>query len=248
MFELNNKVALITGSSQGIGKAIALKYAKSGANIVINYIGDDTQAKTVANECEALGVKTLIVEADISKSDQVKILFEKTLEEFSRIDILVNNAGITKDSLMMRMTDEAFEQVIDVNLKGTYYCMKQVIKTMMKQRSGRIINMASVVGITGNAGQVNYSASKAGVIGMTKTMARELAARHITVNAIAPGFIQTDMTDILSEDIKDQLKKQIPLARLGTVDDVANVAVFLASDEANYITGQVLSIDGGMAM
>jgi len=248
MFNLNGKIALITGASQGIGEAICLKYASLGANIIVNYIGAKENAEKVAKKCHSFGVKAIMIKADVSNNQEVKELIQKSLEEFGRIDILVNNAGITKDNLMMRMSEEEFDQVVNVNLKGSFLCMKHTTRIFMKQRSGRIINMASVVGIRGNIGQVNYSASKAGIIGMTKSMARELASRNVTVNAIAPGFVETNMTDVLDEQVKKQIKTQIPLARLATVEDIANVAVFLASDEANYITGQVIAVDGGMAI
>lgn len=249
--DLTNKIALVTGGSQGIGKAVCLKLAKLGANIAINYI-DLGNNKDIAletqKEIEALGVKAMIVGADVSSFEETEKMFAEVMAEFGRLDILVNNAGITKDNLMMRMKEADFDAVINVNLKGTWNCMKHVTRIMMKQKYGKIISMASVVGVMGNAGQVNYSASKAGVIGMTMSLARELASRGINVNAVAPGFIQTDMTAVLSDEIKADLTKNIPLGTLGTVEDVANTVAFLASDESKYITGQVIHVDGGMAM
>ena len=249
--DLTNKYALVTGGSQGIGKAVCLKLASLGANIAINYI-DIANNKEIAletkKEAEAYGVKAMIVSADVSSFEQTEAMFKEVMEEFGRIDILVNNAGITKDALMMRMKEADFDAVINVNLKGTWNCMKHVTRIMMKQKYGKIISMASVVGVMGNAGQVNYSASKAGVIGMTMSLAREVASRGINVNAVAPGFIQTDMTAVLSDDVKKELTRNIPLGTLGTVEDVANTVAFLASDESRYITGQVIHVDGGMAM
>lgn len=249
--DLTNKIALVTGGSQGIGKAVCIKLASLGANIAINYIdfgNNEEVAKETQKEIEAMGVKVMIVAADVSSFEDTETMFSKVVEEFGRIDILVNNAGITKDNLMMRMKEVDFDAVINVNLKGTWNCMKHVTRIMMKQKYGKIISMASVVGVMGNAGQVNYSASKAGVIGMTMSLARELASRGINVNAVAPGFIQTDMTAVLGDDIKAELSKNIPLGTLGTVEDVANAVAFLASDESKYITGQVIHVDGGMAM
>lgn len=249
--DLTNKIALVTGGSQGIGKAVCLKLAKLGANIAINYI-DLGNNKDIAletqKEIEALGVKAMIVGADVSSFEETEKMFAEVMDEFGRLDILVNNAGITKDNLMMRMKEADFDAVMNVNLKGTWNCMKHVTRIMMKQKYGKIISMASVVGVMGNAGQVNYSASKAGVIGMTMSLARELASRGINVNAVAPGFIQTEMTAVLSDEIKAELTKNIPLGTLGTVEDVANTVAFLASDESKYITGQVIHVDGGMAM
>ncbi|MFQ6860369.1 MAG: 3-oxoacyl-[acyl-carrier-protein] reductase [Beduini sp.] len=249
--DLTNKIALVTGGSQGIGKAVCLKLAQLGANIAINYIdfgNNKAIAKETQKEIEALGVKAMIVSADVSSFEDTEAMFAEVMKEFGRIDILVNNAGITKDNLMMRMKEADFDAVINVNLKGTWNCMKHVTRIMMKQKYGKIISMASVVGVMGNAGQVNYSASKAGVIGMTMSLARELASRGINVNAVAPGFIQTDMTAVLSDEVKADLAKNIPLGTLGTVEDVANTVAFLASDESKYITGQVIHVDGGMAM
>lgn len=249
--DLTNKIVLVTGGSQGIGKAVCLKLAQLGANIAINYIdfgNNKAIAKETQKEIEALGVKAMIVSADVSSFEDTEAMFAEVMKEFGRIDILVNNAGITKDNLMMRMKEADFDAVINVNLKGTWNCMKHVTRIMMKQKYGKIISMASVVGVMGNAGQVNYSASKAGVIGMTMSLARELASRGINVNAVAPGFIQTDMTAVLSDEVKADLAKNIPLGTLGTVEDVANTVAFLASDESKYITGQVIHVDGGMAM
>lgn len=249
---LQGKTAVVTGGSRGIGRGIALELASQGANIVVNYSGNREKAEETARECEkigsAYGVKTLVIQADVSNSDEVKNMMDSALAEFKTIDILVNNAGITKDGLLIRMSDEDFDSVLDTNLKGAFLCTRAVTRPMMKQRWGRIINLSSVVGILGQAGQVNYAASKAGVIGLTKSVARELANRNITVNAVAPGFIQTDMTEALSQEQKDQIGKNIPLERLGTVEDIAKVVGFLVSDGGSYITGQVISVDGGMAM
>ncbi|MDL2276192.1 3-oxoacyl-[acyl-carrier-protein] reductase [Breznakia sp. OttesenSCG-928-G09] len=245
---MDNKVALITGASQGIGKEIAIMMAKEGYDIVINYIGDDTNAKEVSELCETYGVKTLCVMADVTDFDAVGKMFEETLSTFGKIDVLVNNSGITKDTLLLRMSEADFDAVIDVNLKGTFNCIKHAAKPMMKQRSGSIISMASVIGLIGNVGQANYAASKAGIIGLTKSVARELAPRGIRANAIAPGFISTKMTDVLDEQVKEAILKQIPLNELGTMEDVANMVCFLASDKSRYVTGQVLQVDGGMVM
>ncbi len=241
---LKDKIAIVTGGSRGIGKEICLKFASLGANLVINYIGDKTQAEDTKAECEKLGAKVALSEGDVSKMADC----ETAMDTFGRVDILVNNAGITRDNLLMRMSEEEFDAVIAVNLKGTFNCMKQAARPMMKQKYGKIINMASVVGVTGNAGQVNYAASKAGVIGMTKSMAKELANRGVTVNAIAPGFIRTAMTDVLSDDVKAEITRVIPMGVMGETEDVANLAAFLASDASRYITGQVINVDGGMVM
>lgn len=245
---LKDKIAIVTGGSRGIGKEICLKFASLGANLVINYIGDKTQAEDTKAECEKLGAKVALSEGDVSKMADCEKLFQTAMDTFGRVDILVNNAGITRDNLLMRMSEEEFDAVIAVNLKGTFNCMKQAARPMMKQKYGKIINMASVVGVTGNAGQVNYAASKAGVIGMTKSMAKELANRGVTVNAIAPGFIRTAMTDVLSDDVKAEITRVIPMGVMGETEDVANLAAFLASDASRYITGQVINIDGGMVM
>lgn len=248
--ELANKVAVVTGSSRGIGKAIALKLAKNGANIVLNYHSDSSKKYIEENikEIKNIGSEVIAVQADIAKMDEAKKLINKTIEKFSKIDILVNNAGITKDNLLLRMKEKEWDKVMDVNLKGVFNCTKTTIRHMMKARQGKIINLTSVVALKGNAGQINYSASKAGVIGFTKSLARELASRNITANAIAPGFIKTDMTDEISDKAKEELKSEIPLSRLGKGEDVAELVSFLASDRANYITGQVINVDGGMAM
>lgn len=247
---LKGKCAVITGSTKGIGKAIAMKYASLGCDIVINYRSDsdEVNARELNEEIGKLGVNTLIIKANVADFEEAKNLVEKAKEKFGRVDILVNNAGITKDNLVLRMTENDFDSVINVNLKGSFNCLKAVTPIMLKQKSGKIINMASVVGVIGNAGQVNYCASKAGVIGMTKSLARELGGKNINVNAIAPGFIDTDMTRVLSEDQKKNILSQVPLKRLGLVSDIANVAAFLASEDSDYITGQVIHVDGGMAM
>lgn len=245
---LKDKVAIVTGGTRGIGRAIALKLADHGANIVINYRNSDKEAEELKGILEEKGVKVLAVKCDISNFEDSKNLMDKCKEVFGKIDILVNNAGITKDTLIMRMKEEDFDNVIDVNLKGTFNCAKHASAIMLKQRFGKIINMTSVVGIAGNAGQVNYAASKAGVIGLTKSLAKELGSRGITINAVAPGFINTDMTASLSEKVKEEASKNIPLKRLGDPEDVANLVGFLASDAANYITGQVINVDGGMVM
>ena len=231
---LEGKVAIVTGASRGIGRAVAINLAQSGADIVVNYSGSEGAAQ-----------ETVEV---VANADEVASMVEEAHKEFGHIDILVNNAGITRDGLLMRMKDEDFDAVIDINLKGVYLVTKAVSKIMMKQRSGHIINMTSVVGVIGNAGQTNYAASKAGVIGFTKSCAKELASRGITVNAIAPGFINTDMTDVLPEKVKEAMVTQIPLGRMADAEEVATVATFLASDFANYITGQVINVDGGMVM
>lgn len=245
---LAGKIALVTGGSRGIGRAIAIELAKSGADVAINYAGSEGAAREVAQEIEQLGRRAMIVQANVAESDAVQAMVKEVQEKFERIDILVNNAGITRDNLLMRMKDEEWDDVINTNLKGVYNCIKAVTRPMMKQRNGRIINITSVVGVLGNAGQANYVAAKAGVIGLTKSVAREFASRNITVNAVAPGFIQTDMTDKLGEDIKEQLMQQIPLARLGQPEDIARAVRFLASDDASYMTGQTLHVNGGMAM
>ncbi|SDD47808.1 3-oxoacyl-[acyl-carrier-protein] reductase [Sporomusa acidovorans] len=245
---LDGQVAVVTGASRGIGRAVAIALAKAGAKVVVNYAGNAEAAEEVCKIIASDGGQAITVQADVADSGAVEALVKKATETFGRIDILVNNAGITRDALLMRMKEEDFDAVINTNLKGIFYCTKAVAKLMMKQRSGKIINMASVVGIMGNAGQANYAAAKAGVIGFTKSMARELAARGITVNAIAPGFIATDMTHGLTEQVKTDLAAKIPLNRLGTAEDVAAAVVFFASNSANYITGQTLNVDGGMVM
>jgi 3-oxoacyl-[acyl-carrier protein] reductase len=242
------KTAVVTGASRGIGRAIALKLAKLGANVVVNYRNSIDAVQEVVKEIEALGAKALAVQCDISNYSDVENMMKKCIKEFGSIDIIVNNAGITKDGLLLRMKEEDFDNVIDINLKGAFNCTKHVSAIMLKQRSGRVINISSVTGLTGNAGQVNYSAAKAGIIGMTKSVAREFASRGVTCNAVAPGYIQTDMTDILPSKVMDSMLNTIPLKRLGNPEDVANVVAFLASEEASYITGQVISVDGGMVM
>lgn len=245
---LDSKVAIVTGASRGIGRAVAIAMAKAGAKVVVNYAGNVAAAKEVVDEIVAEGGQAIMVQADVANAEAVEMLVKQTMDAFGRIDILVNNAGITRDSLLMRMKEEDWDAVINTNLKGIFQCTKAVSRIMMKQKSGKIINMTSVVGIMGNAGQANYAAAKAGVIGFTKSMAKELAPRGITVNAIAPGFITTDMTAVLPEQVKAELSSKIPLGRLGTPDDVAAAVLFLASDFANYITGQTINVDGGMVM
>ena len=246
--DLAKKVALVTGGSRGIGKEIALELARNGANVAISYVSNKVKAKEVIDEIGSLGVKAIAIKADVSKEEEVQEMIKKVEEEFNTIDILVNNAGVTKDNLLIRMKEEEWDEVMSVNLKGTFLCTKAVSRMMMKKRYGKIINITSVVGITGNVGQGNYSASKAGVIGFTKSMARELASRGIRVNAVAPGFIETDMTDVLKEDIKDAMLKSIPLGIFGKPKDIADAVVFLASSKSDYITGQVVNVNGGMNM
>ncbi|TFB23243.1 3-oxoacyl-[acyl-carrier-protein] reductase [Filobacillus milosensis] len=245
---LDGKVALVTGASRGIGRAIALELAKNGANVVVNYAGSKDKAEAVVKEIEGLGQQAVAVQANVSSADDVKQMVKTTTDQFGAIDILVNNAGITRDNLLMRMKEDEFDDVIDTNLKGVFNCIKAVTRPMMKQRGGKIINLASVVGVSGNPGQANYVAAKAGVIGMTKSVAKELAARNINVNAVAPGFITTDMTDALSDEAKQAMNDLIPLNRLGEPEDVAHVVRFLASKDAEYITGQTIHVDGGMVM
>lgn len=242
------KTAVVTGGSRGIGRAVCLELAKGGANIVLCYAGSEAAAAETASQCEALGVKAISARCNVADAADVKAMMDTAVKTFGTIDILVNNAGITRDGLLMMMKEEDFDAVIDTNLKGAYLCMKAVCRTMMKQRRGRIVNISSVVGLRGNAGQVNYAASKAGVIGMTKSAAKELAGRGITVNAVAPGFIDTDMTAALPEAAKTALLGSIPAGRLGAAEEVAKAVAFLASDEAAYVTGQVLAVDGGMSM
>ena len=241
-----NKVALVTGGAKGIGKQIAITLAEQGYNIILNYRSENEELKELISIIEDNGVECLPVKGDVASYEDCESFIAKAIEKFGKIDVLVNNAGITKDMLLMRMKKEDFEQVIDVNLVGTFNVTKQVIPYMIKARSGRIINISSVVGISGNAGQTNYSASKAGIIGFTKSLAKELASRNILVNAVAPGFIQTSMTDVLKDEVKQQIENNIPLKRIGNAQDVANVVKFLASDDSSYITGQVLNVDGGM--
>jgi len=243
-----NKLALITGGTRGIGKQIALTFAKEGYDIAINYRTENDDLKNTKREIETNNVKCFAVQGDVTKFEDCEKFVKQIVEEFGNIDVLVNNAGITRDTLLMRMKEEDFKQVIDTNLVGTFNVTKNVISYMMKSRNGRIINISSVVGISGNAGQTNYAASKAGMIGFTKSLAKEVASRNITVNAVAPGFIETQMTAVLKEDIKEEIAKKIPLKRMGTPQDVANVVKFLASSDSSYITGQVIHIDGGMLM
>ena len=243
-----DKCALITGATRGIGKQIAITLAKQGYNIALNYRKENEELENTKKEIEKIGVQILAVKGDVANFEDCENFVKQVIERFGQIDVLVNNAGITKDMLLMRMKKEDFEQVIDTNLVGTFNVTKNVVPYMMKARSGRIINISSVVGISGNAGQTNYSASKAGIIGLTKTAAKELASRGITVNAVAPGFIETNMTDVLKDDVKQEIAKNIPLKRMGTTQDVANVVKFLASDDSSYITGQVINVDGGMLM
>jgi len=245
--DLSNKVAIVTGSGRGIGRAIALKLAESGATIVITDIGDAATVKSVAEEVRAMSRESLTVLADISLSSDVDRMVAETVAAYGKVDILVNNAGITRDQLVLRMSDEDWDKVLNVNLKSVFLCTRAVLRHMIKQRWGRIVNIASIVGITGNAGQANYASAKAGIIGFTRTIAKEVASRSITANAIAPGFIDTQMTQQLEEKQRQELEKRIPLGYLGTPRDVAEAVAFLATEEARYITGQVLNVDGGMA-
>lgn len=245
---LKGKTAIVTGASKGIGRATAIKLASLGANIVLNYRSSEEEAIKVEEEIKKYGVEVLRIKADIGNIKEVEEMILTAKEKFGIIDVMVNNAGITKDTLILRMKEEDFSSVIDVNLKGVFNCLKAITPIMVKQKSGKIINLSSVVGLVGNAGQVNYAASKAGVIGMTKSLAKEIGARGITVNAVAPGFIETDMTEVLGEKHKEEAKKNIPLKRLGKPEDVANVIAFLASEQGDYITGQVINVDGGMVM
>ena len=243
-----SKVAFITGATRGIGRAIALELAKEGYNIALNYRTENEALETLKKEISELGVECYPVQGDVSKAEDSERMTKEIIEHFEQIDVLVNNAGITKDKLIQRMKEEEFTDVINVNLVGTFNITKNVIKYMTKKRYGKIINISSVVGISGNAGQSNYAASKAGIIGFTKSISKELASRNITANAVAPGFIKTDMTNVLKDEIKEAIEGTIPLKRLGTAEDVAKVVKFLASDDSNYITGQVINVDGGMLM
>ena len=242
------KVALITGATRGIGKQIAITLAKEGYNIALNYRKENEDLENAKKEIAELGVEVLAVQGDVSKYEDCERFVKEIIEKFGHIDVLVNNAGITRDCLLIRMKEEDFKQVVDTNLGGTYNVTKNVISYMMKAHSGRIINISSVVGIVGNAGQTNYSASKAGIIGFTKSLAKEVASRNILVNAIAPGFIETDMTGVLKEEIKNEIAKNIPMKRMGSAQEVAKVVKFLTSDDSSYITGQVINVDGGMVM
>ena len=242
------KTVLVTGASRGIGKEVALKYAENGYDVVINYVSDKTDVTSLEKEFKEKGVESLILKADVSKQEEVQELVDKVIEKFGKIDVLVNNAGITKDNLLMRMSEEEFDKVLEINLKGTFLVTKAVTKYMMKKRSGSIINLSSVVGVAGNAGQCNYSASKAGIIGFTKSIAKELASRNIRANAVAPGFIETDMTNVLTDTVKESIYNQIPLKRMGNAKEVAELIYFLGTEKSSYITGQVINIDGGMVM
>ena len=243
-----NKVAFVTGATRGIGKQIAITFAQNGYDIAINYRTEKEKLKKTKEEIEKYNVNFLAVQGDVSNFEDCERFTQEIIEKYGKIDVLVNNAGITKDTLIMRMKKEDFENVIDVNLVGTFNVTKNVITHMIKARSGRIVNISSVVGISGNAGQTNYAASKAGIIGFTKSLAKEVGSRGILVNAVAPGFIQTQMTEVLKDETKEEIAKTIPLKRMGTVQDVANVVKFLASEESSYITGQVIHVDGGMFM
>jgi 3-oxoacyl-[acyl-carrier protein] reductase len=245
---LDGKVAVVTGASRGIGRAIAMKLALQGATVIVNYNGSEEKAQEVVKEIEAKGGTAEAMKCNVSDYESAGVFFDGVIKKFGKLDILVNNAGITRDNLLMKMSEEEFDAVINTNLKGVFNCMKHVSRQMIKQRGGRIINISSVSGVLGNAGQANYSAAKAGVIGITKSFAREAASRGITVNAVAPGFIRTDMTEVLSESVKTATIEQIPMKQFGTAEDVASAVAFLASEEAGYITGQVLCVDGGMAM
>ncbi|MFH1540617.1 MAG: 3-oxoacyl-[acyl-carrier-protein] reductase [Elusimicrobiota bacterium] len=246
--KLRDSVAIVTGGAQGIGRAIAEKLADEGAKIVVVDIMEESAKKTAEEILKDKNVETIALKVDVSSSQETEEMIKKTIEKFGKIDIMINNAGITRDNLLIRMSDDDWDKVIAINLKGVFNCSKAVAKVMMKQRSGKIVNIASVVGLMGNAGQVNYSASKGGVIALTKTLARELASRNINVNAVAPGFIKTAMTEKLPQDAKEKLTNLIPLARLGDPQDVANVVVFLCTDESSYITGEIVSVNGGMYM
>ncbi|OAT89055.1 3-oxoacyl-[acyl-carrier-protein] reductase [Candidatus Arthromitus sp. SFB-turkey] len=245
---LKDKVAIVTGASKGIGRAIAINFAKEGAKVVLNYRSDDNGAQEVLKEIENSGGVAFLHKGDVSDFSVAEDLIKFCIEKFSRIDILVNNAGITRDTLLLRMKEEDFDSVINVNLKGSFNCVKHASSFMIKQKYGKILNISSVIGLIGNIGQINYAASKAGIIGMTKSLAKELGSRGINVNAIAPGFIETDMTSVLEDKTKETIMSHIPLKRMGSVEDVSNLAVFLASDLASYITGQVITVDGGMVM
>ncbi|MCO7174664.1 3-oxoacyl-[acyl-carrier-protein] reductase [Sporolactobacillus kofuensis] len=245
---LQNKVALVTGASRGIGHAIAIKLAKQGASIIVNYSGNKVRAEETASEIRSVGAEAFVWQCDISDESAVQEMIKQSIDHFGHLDIVVNNAGITRDGLLMRMKETDWDAVLNTNLKGVFLVTKAALRPMMRQKQGRIVNVASVVGILGNPGQANYVAAKAGVIGLTKATAREVASRGITVNAVAPGFIVTEMTDQLPEDVKSKMQSEIPLGKLGTPEDVAGVVLFLASDESKYMTGQTLSVDGGMAM
>lgn len=248
MSRFEGKSAIVTGASRGIGREIALLLGREGAKVAVNYSGSEDKAREVVQLIQEAGGEAFAIQADVSNQDSVKNMIDKTIESFGTIDILVNNAGITKDNLLMRMKEDEWDDVININLKGVFLCTKGVTRQMMRQRAGKIVNVASIVGVSGNPGQANYVAAKAGVIGLTKTTAKELASRHINVNAVAPGFISTDMTDALNEDVQKQLLAGIPLGKLGSPEDVAKTVLFLLSDDASYITGQTIHVDGGMVM
>jgi 3-oxoacyl-[acyl-carrier protein] reductase len=248
MVRFEGKSAIVTGASRGIGREIALLLAKEGARVAVNYSGSKDKADEVVKLITESGGEAFAIQANVSDADDVKNMVDKTLELFGSIDILVNNAGITRDNLLMRMKEDEWDDVININLKGVFLCTKGVTRQMMRQRAGRIVNVASIVGVSGNSGQANYVAAKAGVIGFTKTAAKELASRNINVNAVAPGFITTDMTDVLSDEVKDQMMSVIPLGKLGRAEDVARTVLFLLSEDADYITGQTIHVDGGMVM
>ena len=246
---LDGKVAIVTGASRGIGREIAIQLAGQGALLVINYTSNDTAARETLATVEAVGGEGIIVQADVKNMAQCENLVKTALEKYNKVDILVNNAGITRDNLAVRMRAEEWREVLDTNLTGAFNCTKAVLRPLLKRKSGgRIINIASVVGLTGSFGQTNYAAAKAGLVGMTKALARELAGRQITVNAVAPGFIETDMTAVLAPDLKENIRRQVPLGRMGTTKDVAHMVIFLASEQAAYITGQVIAVDGGLTM
>ncbi|NLP37221.1 MAG: 3-oxoacyl-[acyl-carrier-protein] reductase [Firmicutes bacterium] len=246
---MDGKVAIVTGASRGIGREIAIQLAAQGALLVINYTSNDTAARETLATVEAVGGEGIIVQADVKNMAQCENLVKTALEKYNKVDILVNNAGITRDNLAVRMRAEEWREVLDTNLTGAFNCTKAVLRPLLKQKSGgRIINIASVVGLTGSFGQTNYAAAKAGLVGMTKALARELAGRQITVNAVAPGFIETDMTAVLAPDLKENIRRQVPLGRMGTTKDVAHMVIFLASEQAAYITGQVIAVDGGLTM
>ena len=244
----DRKVVLITGGTRGIGKSVAERFAKEGYNLVLNYVSENTDIESIKNNFKEYGNEVLILKADVSKFDECENLVKETISKFGKIDVRVNNAGITKDALIAMIKEEAFDRVIDINLKGTFNMTRNVVPYMMKKRCGNIVNISSVVGVAGNAGQSNYAASKAGIIGFTKSLAKELSARNIRVNAVAPGFIDTDMTSVLTDKVKENIYAQIPLKRMGDAKEVANVVYFLSNDESSYITGQVINVDGGMVM
>jgi len=246
--ELTGKSALVTGGSRGIGREVCLELARQGANLCVNYAGSQTKAEEVVTICEQMGVKAFAFRADVADSAQVEAMIAQVLDRFGRLDILVCNAGITRDGLMLRMTEADFDAVVDTNLKGAYLCMRGAYKPMMRQRSGRVVAVSSIVGLRGNAGQANYAASKAGIIGLSRSMAKELAGRGVTVNVVAPGFIDTDMTAALPEDARAAMLASIPMGRFGQAEDVAKAVAFFAGDRAAYVTGQVLCVDGGMAV